>query len=1176
MKIKLLKLIVLVFIFPVSFSISTPSTDLFSNEINFQSGDNPFNVSPLSIIIRQTRFNGNNMDTWVWNTGVFNQDVRVNNTPGLMWPKGSNKFAVFTTGLSIGAYVNNALRQAAGSYKGEYAPGYIINGVAMTDSRFRIYTVKRGDNALTNPDYASWGDMIPFGAPYVDVNNNGIYDPGIDTPGIKDAAQTLFICLTDGFPETHTSSEGFGGGTLPLFAEVHLTAWCYDNSYLNNVQYFNWVIINKSPNDWRQTYFSIVADADLGEAADDYIGCDTSSFNKGLGYCYNADNQDGNGTNITYGTAPPAVGIDFHKSAVIFTGNQNDSVVSYNPPGSKNKIIKRGYKELGMSSFTYFTGTGSGGAVCEQDPSASVEAYRYQTGVKKDGTPWINPLSFALTKFCYPGDPTTITGWSERGTNGDPMLGHVNNCNGTTTGTPALNFPGDRRLIVNSGDSLLTIAPGDTQNIIMGQMIARGNSNLSSIIRLKKLDEVAQAQLNSDFAVNPNMKSPNVNYNVNEISADGRAAITLNWDNTSESYFFKDSLTQASSDNSYMKFQGYEIVEFSRFADSIPDFNKPTTIGNDVRLIKIFDIIDTVGAIIDTLPSGIFVNGTEQLLPYFVVPFSTATPPPGFPNSGIFRSYTLTKTAFPEEHGGHSELIFGQPYRFAVIAYAYRTNPQTLADRKVIFTNIDSNIITIIPQAPLAGSEFQFRNDDTLFTNRRDLGVMPIIKDQDKLKTALYKIIFNSPDTSYNIIRSENSGISFDTLFKNNKFYKPTLGKSFPDDSAKMVDGVLIKVQKILNYGVIRDTNVTRDSSQSRLSGWEYFPSANIYLRGVDSLGAGLGNVNRPFQSRRMGISSPASNTFNGSGTLLPPERVRKVTIEFSDTASGQRAYRYLSNSVPPPADSSFIPFIIRTGTGFVYQDMRKVPFKIYEIIDEGDSTVPGKRQLNCAFVENNDSLYRKVNGQKFEIGKGKINGKWDPTTFKSGGVEILYIFASDYSPVENTFYTTKNLRTNQALIDIMYVWSPMRLDSAKDFKSGDKFWIYPYIVTRPIQSTGVPLFYHFETIAPTLGNSELARTQGDMEKIRAVPNPFYGFNDIQTSSRFITFTRLPVNCTIKIFTLSGNMVNDLKKNSDDSFINWDIKNFENGSIASGVYIALIEAPGIGRKIIKLAILTSK
>lgn len=73
-------------------------------------------------IPEQVSLDYNNISTWIQNTGTFNQDIRTNNTPGFMWPKGSNKFTIFTTGLTIGGYVNGKLRLAAASYTGGVPP----------------------------------------------------------------------------------------------------------------------------------------------------------------------------------------------------------------------------------------------------------------------------------------------------------------------------------------------------------------------------------------------------------------------------------------------------------------------------------------------------------------------------------------------------------------------------------------------------------------------------------------------------------------------------------------------------------------------------------------------------------------------------------------------------------------------------------------------------------------------------------------------------------------------------------------------------------------------------------------------------------------------------------------------------------------------------------------------
>ncbi len=191
----------------------------------------PNQSHPQSFIKSQRLLEGLNISTYITNTGIFNQNTSQNNFPGLMWPKGSNKFAIFTSGITIAAFVNGRLRMASNSWTGEYRPGYIElengNPEPKTNPGFRIYKISSNDNCNNSIDWAEWGAMIPYGAPYTDKNNNCIYDPCIDIPGVKHSYQTVFVHLTDGYPESHYGSEGFGGGTKPLNAEMSITAWTY-------------------------------------------------------------------------------------------------------------------------------------------------------------------------------------------------------------------------------------------------------------------------------------------------------------------------------------------------------------------------------------------------------------------------------------------------------------------------------------------------------------------------------------------------------------------------------------------------------------------------------------------------------------------------------------------------------------------------------------------------------------------------------------------------------------------------------------------------------------------------------------------------------------------------------------------------------------------------------------
>src|SRR5690606_20401960 len=106
--------------------------------------------------------------------------------------------------------------------------------------------------------------------------NNGVYDRGVDKPGVKGATETVFVCVTDGFPEQHNSSEGFGGGTLPIMAEMRMLFWGSNFPGMEDIHFMRFEIINRSNTIWDSTYISIVSDPDLGFASDDYTGCDTN------------------------------------------------------------------------------------------------------------------------------------------------------------------------------------------------------------------------------------------------------------------------------------------------------------------------------------------------------------------------------------------------------------------------------------------------------------------------------------------------------------------------------------------------------------------------------------------------------------------------------------------------------------------------------------------------------------------------------------------------------------------------------------------------------------------------------------------------------------------------------------------------------------------------------------
>ena len=1103
-----------------------------------QNGDNP-NRTPVPIsdvVVQQIGLDPNNISTWFYNTGIFNQDERQVNFPGLMWPKGTGKYACFTAGLSMGCYItfppNPAeLREAMCSYKGEYAPGYIDTSasmpVAKTDSRFRIYKVSATDNN-SNPDYAQWGEMTPFGAPYVDVNRNGQYDPGIDKPGMKDASQTLFGVLTDGFPEEHKIGEGFGGGTKPMYSEIHLTAWAYNSPGLEDIEFVNWVVINKSKHDWMHLYIGITVDPDLGNPNDDFIGCDTSL---GLGYVYNGENMDGTGNGVSYGLDPPSFGMDY------FTSPVNHSV---DPPDT-----------LGMTSFVYFTNTSTAGPTCEKDPNGeALPAYYLLQGIKKDQTPWVFPPggdSTYVTKYTYPGDPETGVGWNE-GVPGNPS-GAVQNCGGphVYTGTIVpVNIFGDRRFIFNSGADNFNMGSGEQQTFTLAQFVARGTNNLNSVTKLKQVDIIAQKIFDAHFNVIPPPPPPIVHASTSQLNNLGSFSLTLTWGDTSEYYNYQDTLFRHPIDSAFYRFEGYEIYEVRPSASSLPDLYKPEEINNDIKLVQIYDLKDTVGFIVDTLPAGFTYAGFQVMPPYKM------NAPSGFPGSGISRSITINSTQFPEEHSNRTDLIYGNTYKFIVSAYAYDT--KYARGMAMIRNSILAQLMTLTPEAPLAGTQYYYRNGDTLNTSRRDLGVIPIVQAQELLQNAKYRIIFNNPDTSYNVYRSFDNWGSSQLLKSNLRF----TGNNVRDDSSRIYDGLLFKVFKIKydsagsgnnvaytgNMGVVKDpTGRGRDTVQTRQFGWEYVPPEHRFVEGTKYV---IDPLSKPWQSISMNLSYPTKYTYVGVASKLAPKDLRKVKIVFTGYGNGQNAYRYVAVDV----------------SHYQYRDMREVPFKVYEF-EYTDSTSTD-RQLNCAFVEDSITF--------------TPTGKWDPTVDTMGSKKVLYIFNSNYNASPDIFYTSKNLFLQQAQIDVMYAWSAKLINSSANFTQGDQFIIYPYTATRPEIVPGYPLYYEVESRQPVIGDPNLATMNNDLDAIRVVPNPYYGFNNLETplTGHFITFRRLPKVCTIKIYTLNGDLIRRIDKNDLNSTVQWNMANLENVTVASGMYIVLIDAPGIGQKVLKIAIFTAE
>jgi len=108
------------------------------------------------------------------------------------------------------------------------------------------------------------------------------------------------------------------------------------------------------------------------------------------------------------------------------------------------------------------------------------------------------------------------------------------------------------------------------------------------------------------------------------------------------------------------------------------------------------------------------------------------------------------------------------------------------------------------------------------------------------------------------------------------------------------------------------------------------------------------------------------------------------------------------------------------------------------------------------------------------------------------------------------------------------------------------------------------------------------SKALGDMNKIAVVPNPYVGAaswepatTDVGRGPRLVYFIHLPAQCHIRIYTISGNLVQTLYHDAPltDGQEPWDLNTKDGMSLAFGVYIFEVDAAGLGQKIGKFAII---
>jgi len=85
---------------------------------------------------------------------------------------------------------------------------------------------------------------------------------------------------------------------------------------------------------------------------------------------------------------------------------------------------------------------------------------------------------------------------------------------------------------------------------------------------------------------------------------------------------------------------------------------------------------------------------------------------------------------------------------------------------------------------------------------------------------------------------------------------------------------------------------------------------------------------------------------------------------------------------------------------------------------------------------------------------------------------------------------------------------------------------------------------------------------QADVNTSHVYPNPC----NLGKGCTGVTFTRLTLDATVRIYTISGELVRTIKKSSNMDSVGWDLRNDGGRQVASGLYLYLNEGNGTVKK----------
>ena len=151
-----------------------------------------------------------------------------------------------------------------------------------------------------------------------------------------------------------------------------------------------------------------------------------------------------------------------------------------------------------------------------------------------------------------------------------------------------------------------------------------------------------------------------------------------------------------------------------------------------------------------------------------------------------------------------------------------------------------------------------------------------------------------------------------------------------------------------------------------------------------------------------------------------------------------------------------------------------------------------------------------------------------------------------------------------ETIDDVLTATWEIRFDDVGEMPgSGDEFYLTTY---KPFTEQDI---YRFETVA---AGTDATLAEQQLSDIYVVPNPYVAaasfeprnpISRTERGERRLYFAGVPKECTIRIYTLAGELVETLYHNStlDDGKVFWDMRTRDNMNLAYGLYLFHVESP---------------